>query len=459
MGAWFHVIEGLSAILIDVTQTCSVQALQEQLSVLAAAKKEKKPENVHGKSQGTLRMRRTTAMARILSGAISSLFLRSDTLRKRWTTWRISEDMRSSMLWKMVQSNCRRYMRSMWGKNQMSSSLISAKLSITCEGILRKGHQSRQSRWKNWAGSTALKILATRSCRGRLGHVQSCGRRGVVILLQGLNFSGVGDHTSKVLTLFAVPHKWSKKWNQSHDSSIETNFSWPVFIWCIWYVFCFHIIRRSDSFDSWSCQGGKWNRWLGSIFVLAALLGSQKISKPSQWRVTLLCQAALNNFSKWPSCSLASHVAVERFPLWIRACVFWKYRCTSRVLYGIVMYCVYSVHASSKRHRAVNCPGWPSWFASSRSCGDLRPSKSPFYELSFRSHLTDRFERSGQVWSYALCFVNLGKRHTYCNRKLHSTRFEPVNCRGRVFSSKVKIQLIDTCWDTNHGCSFMARGE
>ena len=49
MGAWFHVIEGLSAILIDVTQTCSVQALQEQLSVLAAAKKEKKPENVHGK--------------------------------------------------------------------------------------------------------------------------------------------------------------------------------------------------------------------------------------------------------------------------------------------------------------------------------------------------------------------------------------------------------------------------
>ena len=29
-------------------QTCSVQALQEQLSVLAAAKKEKKPENVHG---------------------------------------------------------------------------------------------------------------------------------------------------------------------------------------------------------------------------------------------------------------------------------------------------------------------------------------------------------------------------------------------------------------------------
>ena len=29
-------------------QTCSVQVLQEQLSVLAAAKKEKKPENVHG---------------------------------------------------------------------------------------------------------------------------------------------------------------------------------------------------------------------------------------------------------------------------------------------------------------------------------------------------------------------------------------------------------------------------
>ena len=108
--------------------------------------------------------------------------------------------------------------------------------------------------------------------------------------------------------------------------------------------------------------------------------------------------------------------------------------------YCIVMYCVYSVHASSKRHRAVNCPGWPSWFASSRSCGDLRPSKSPFYELSLRSHLTDRFERSGQVWSYALCFVNLGKRHTYCNRKLHSTRFEPVNCR--VFLIKVKIQLI-----------------
>ena len=52
MGAWFHVIEGLSAILIDVTQTCSVQALQEQLSVLAAAKKEKKPENVHGKKSG-----------------------------------------------------------------------------------------------------------------------------------------------------------------------------------------------------------------------------------------------------------------------------------------------------------------------------------------------------------------------------------------------------------------------
>ena len=119
-------------------------------------------------------------------------------------------------------------------------------------------------------------------------------------------------------------------------------------------------------------------------------------------------EAALNNCSKWPSCSLASHVAVERFPPWIRACVFWKYRCTSRVLYGIVMYCVYSVRASSKRHRAVNCSGWPSWFASSRSCGDLRPSKSPFYELSLRSHLTDRFERSGQVWSYALCFVNPG---------------------------------------------------
>ena len=42
-------IEGLSAISIYVMQTCSVQALQEQLSVLAAAKKEKKPENVHGK--------------------------------------------------------------------------------------------------------------------------------------------------------------------------------------------------------------------------------------------------------------------------------------------------------------------------------------------------------------------------------------------------------------------------
>ena len=86
------------------------------------------------KSQRTLRMRRTTAMARILSGAISSLFLRSDTLRKRWTTWRIRKDMRSSMLWRMVQSNCRRCMRSMRGKNQMSSKLISAKRSITCEG-------------------------------------------------------------------------------------------------------------------------------------------------------------------------------------------------------------------------------------------------------------------------------------------------------------------------------------
>ena len=49
MGAWFHVKEGLSAISIDVMQTCSVQALQEQLYVLAAAKKEKKPENIHGK--------------------------------------------------------------------------------------------------------------------------------------------------------------------------------------------------------------------------------------------------------------------------------------------------------------------------------------------------------------------------------------------------------------------------